>query len=115
LRHGDASRVADRRPARRGLAALRRDATATGDPAVITLLRRAEAAAGVNPDPARRTYAAEPVVCPEVDFDGQVVATISAVLKFDTAVEITTSQLRVGLMFPADEAAEAFFQARAAQ
>jgi hypothetical protein len=43
------------------------------------------------------------------------VATISAVLKFDTAVEITTSQLRVGLMFPADEAAEAFFQARAAQ
>lgn len=47
------------------------------------------------------------------DFDGQVVATISAVMRFGTAVEITTSQLRVELMFPADEATEAFFRARA--
>jgi transcriptional regulator with XRE-family HTH domain len=31
-----------------------------------------------------------------------------------TAVEITTSRLRVELMYPADEAAEAFFRARAA-
>jgi hypothetical protein len=45
-----------------GLAALRRDATATGDPAVIALLRRAEAAAGVNPDPTWKAHATEPVV-----------------------------------------------------
>ena len=41
-----------------------------------------------------------------------MVRTISAVMRFDTAVEITTSQLRVELMFPADDAAEANFQAR---
>jgi hypothetical protein len=34
------------------------------------------------------------------------------VIRFDTAVEITTSQLRIELMFPADDAAEAYFQVR---
>jgi hypothetical protein len=52
-----------------GLAALRRDATATADPAVIALLRRA-VAAGVNPDPTRKAYAARSVVCPECDSTG---------------------------------------------
>jgi hypothetical protein len=51
-------------------------------------------------------------VCPVFDLSGQVVRTISAVMRFDTAVEITTSQLRIELMFPADDAAEAYFQAR---
>ena len=46
------------------------------------------------------------------DLSGQVVRTISAVMRFDTAVEITTSQLRVELLFPADDAAEAYFQGR---
>ena len=36
----------------------------------------------------------------------------AAVMRFDTAVEIITSQLRIELMFPADDAAEAYFQAR---
>ena len=36
--------------------------------------------------------------------------TISAVMRFDTAIEVTTSQLRVELMFPADEDAEAYFR-----
>ena len=42
--------------------------------------------------------------------NGQTVRTISAVMRFDTAVEVTTSQLRIELMFPADDAAEAFFR-----
>jgi hypothetical protein len=33
-------------------------------------------------------------------------------MRFDTAVEITTSQLRIELMFPAGDAAEAYFQVR---
>jgi hypothetical protein len=32
-------------------------------------------------------------------------------MRFDTAVEVTTSLLRIELMFPADDAAEAYFQA----
>ena len=96
-----------------GLAALRRDAAATDDPQAIALLQRAETAAGASTGPAHGTSAAGPVVCPVFEFDGQALATISAVLRFDTAVEVTTSQLRVELMFPADKAAEAYFQARA--
>ena len=42
---------------------------------------------------------------------GQVVRTISSVMRFDTATEVTTSQLRVELMFPADDAADAYFLA----
>jgi hypothetical protein len=41
------------------------------------------------------------------------VRTISAVMRFDTAVEVTTSQLRIELMFPADGDAEAYFRAHA--
>lgn len=95
-----------------GLAALHRDAVTTGDPAVIALLQRAETMAGVSAGMTRKAHVAGPVICPVFDFDGQVVATISAVMRFDSAVEVTTSRLRVELMFPADEAAEAFFRAR---
>ena len=93
-----------------GLAALRRDAAATGGPTTLTLLRRAQAAAGPA---AGRIGAAgtghSPVVCPVFTLDGHVVRTISAVMRFDTAVEVTTSQLRIELTFPADHATKVFF------
>ena len=60
----------------------------------------------------RTAHAAGPVICPVFDFGEQVVAAIPAVLRFDSSVEVTTSRLRVELMFPADEAAESFFRAR---
>ena len=52
-----------------------------------------------------------PVVCPVFELGGQVIRTISTVMRFDAAIEVTTSQLRVELMFPADDAAEAYFRA----
>jgi hypothetical protein len=52
-----------------------------------------------------------PEVCPVFELGGQVVRTISTVMRFDTAIEVTTSQLRIELMFPYDAAAEAYFQA----
>jgi hypothetical protein len=52
------------------------------------------------------------VACPVFDLGGQVVRTISTVMRFDATIEVTTSQLRIELMFPADDAAEAYFQAR---
>jgi len=34
-------------------------------------------------------------------------------MRFDTAIEVTASELRVELMFPADEESAAFFEERA--
>lgn len=33
-------------------------------------------------------------------------------MRFDTAIEVTTSQPRIELMFPADDAAKAYFRTR---
>jgi hypothetical protein len=51
------------------------------------------------------------VICPVFELDGRVVRTIPTVMRFDTAIEIATSQLRIELMFPADQAADAYFRA----
>jgi hypothetical protein len=95
-----------------GLQALRHAAAGTGDTEVIRLLGRAEAHVRDRPAMPRVDAGPSPVACPVFDLGGQVVRTISAVMRFDTAVEITTSQLRIELMFPADDAADAYFQAR---
>ena len=94
-----------------GLEALRRAAAEAGDTEVIRLLRRAEAHQRDGPPRPGAHGGSSPVVCPVFEVGGQVVRTISAVMRFDTAVEVTTSQLRVELMFPADDAAEAYFRA----
>ena len=38
--------------------------------------------------------------------------TVSAIMRFDTAIEVTASELRVELMFPADEESAAFSELR---
>ena len=93
-----------------GLAALRHAAADTGDPEVIGLLRRAETHAQVHLVTPEVQAESSPVVCPVFEFGGHIVRTISAVMRFDTAVEVTTSQLRIELMFPADDDAEAYFR-----
>jgi hypothetical protein len=45
-----------------------------------------------------------------LNINGRVIRTISTVLRFDTAIEVTASELRVELMFPADDASDAFFR-----
>jgi len=95
-----------------GLTALQRAAADTGDAEAIRLLQRAQAHAHdrpVLPQPHAESW---PVVCPVFELDGRVVRTISAVMMFDTAIEVTTSQLRVELMFPADEDADEYFRTR---
>ena len=97
--------------ARAGVAALAQDAACTDDPQTLALLDRARA----HLDAARRRTESgglergrpvdgpfSAVVCPVFTVGGRTVRTVSAALRFDTAVEITTSQLRVELMFPAD-------------
>ena len=95
-----------------GLAALCHTAADTGDTEVISLLGRAEAHLRDRPAGLEMPAGSSPVACPVFDLSGQVVRTISTVMRFDAAIEVTTSQLRIELMFPADDAAEAYFQAR---
>ncbi len=96
-----------------GLAALRHDSADTADAEGIRLLKRAEALAQPLADLTGAPAGSAPVICPVFEFDRQIVRTISAVMRFATAAEITTSELRVELMFPADDDAAAYFQARA--
>jgi transcriptional regulator with XRE-family HTH domain len=96
---------------RAGLAALRHAVADTGDAEVIRLLSRAEAQLRDRPARPEEHGGFAPVVCPVFELGGQVVRTISTVMRFDTALEVTTSQLRIELMFPADDAADAYFRA----
>jgi hypothetical protein len=53
---------------------------------------------------------AELVVCPHIRIGDQVIKTVSMVARFGTAREVTLDELRVELVFPGDEEAEAFFR-----
>jgi transcriptional regulator with XRE-family HTH domain len=87
-----------------GLTALRHAAADTGDAEVIRLLQRARAHTQDRPVMSEADVEASPVICPVFELGGQIVRTISTVMRFETAIEITTSQLRIELMFPADDA-----------
>lgn len=93
-----------------GVAQLRREATRTADPELLELARRAEAHLQAVQPAAARALPELPVVCPRLKIGDRTVRTISAILRFDTAIEVTASELRVELMFPADEASAAFFR-----
>ncbi len=92
-----------------GIDALRRDAAQGFDAETSDLLARAEAhVAGLDePVPHASSF---PVACPRFRVGDGTVRTISAVMRFDTAADVTTSELRVELMFPADEESAAYFR-----
>ena len=98
-----------------GIASLRREATRASDKLLLALLRRAEAHAKHLPPPAASAQLDLPVICPRLKIGGRTVRTISTVMRFDTAAEVTTSELRVELMFPADAESDAFFSEAAAR
>ena len=89
-----------------GLASLRRDIARSADPALAALLRRAEKHAHGLPAPEPGALTDLPVICPRLKINGQIIRTITTVMRFDTAVEVNTSELRVELMFPADDASD---------
>lgn len=67
-----------------------------------------------------KTYAAEfnelpliadsAVLCPSIMVNGQEIRTLSTVMRFDKAVNVTMSEVRVELVFPADEESEAILR-----
>lgn len=93
-----------------GVVALRREAIRASDPKLTELLRRAETHARSIPAPERDARPELPVICPRLNIGGRRVRTISTVMRFDTAIEVTVSELRVELMFPADDDSERFFR-----
>lgn len=92
-----------------GIAALRRETARSPDSALHDLLRRAESHAKTLPPPEPDARPDLPVICPRLNLGGRRIRTISTVMRFDTAIEVTASELRVELMFPADDESEAFF------
>jgi transcriptional regulator with XRE-family HTH domain len=92
------------------VAALRRESVRASDSRLTELLRRAEAHARSIPLPEHDARPELPVICPRLNIGGRRVRTLSTVMRFDTAIEVTASELRVELMFPADDDSERFFR-----
>jgi transcriptional regulator with XRE-family HTH domain len=96
--------------ARAGLDRLRaHQRRAPFDPVLAELAALAEAALAdvPRPEPTSPTL----LVCPWFRIDGQVIRTVAMVARFDQPAELTLDEVRVELMYPADEAAEQFFRA----
>lgn len=52
-----------------------------------------------------------PVMCPVLMVNGQPIKTLSTVMRFDKAVNVTMSEIRVELIFPADDESEQILRA----
>ncbi len=61
------------------------------------------------PVPSREAAVDVPALCTRFRVGRSVVSTLSTVMRFDTALGGTVSDLRVELMFPADTASERWF------
>ncbi len=89
---------------------MRREVANSGpDERLQELLERAEAYMKDVPADVEDT-GADLVICPHLRIGGQVIKTVSMVARFGTAREVTLDELRVELVFPRDEEAEAFFR-----
>jgi transcriptional regulator with XRE-family HTH domain len=93
-----------------GMAAFRREAARTSDPELLKLVRRAESHLQEIPAPSADAHPEVPFIAPRLNIGGRRVRTISTVMRFDGAVEVTASELRVELMFPADDESDAYFR-----
>ena len=89
---------------------MRREVADSGpDERLRELLERAEGYMKDVPIDIEST-GSELVVCPHLRIGDQVIKTASMVARFGTAREVTLDELRVELVFPGDEEAEAFFK-----
>jgi transcriptional regulator with XRE-family HTH domain len=93
-----------------GIASLRREVARASEASLADLLRRAEGHARSLPPPEHHARPELPVICPRLRIGDRRIRTISTVMRFDTAVEVTASELRVELMFPADDESDAYFR-----
>ena len=89
---------------------MRREVADSGpDERLQEILERAEAYMKDVPSDVE-SPGSELVVCPTLRIGDQLIKTVSMVARFGTAREVTLDELRVELVFPRDEVAEAFFR-----
>lgn len=87
---------------------MRSDAARTQNSRLSALVERALYHLGGVPRPAPSN--ASPVMCMRMRMGGETIRMFSTVMRFDSAREITMSELRVELIFPMDDVADAFFR-----
>lgn len=87
---------------------LRRDANATPGAARDVVSRLERHLLGVERPPA--TPRDERVICPRLRLGDRRVTTITTIARFGGARDVTLDELRVELMFPADEESRRFFE-----
>ena len=93
---------------------LRREVADAGpDERLEALLTRAEDYMRDVPPPADADLGSDLVVCPRLRVGDCVISTVSMVARFGHARDVTLDELRIELVFPADDEAEAFFRAAA--
>lgn len=88
----------------------RHEAARTSNRRLIALAERALRHLEGVPRPTTIPAGGAPVVCPRFRFGDQVIRTFSTVMRFEHPSEVTISELRVELIFPLDEAGDAFFR-----
>ena len=88
---------------------LRHEAFHYPHPAIPELLRQVEAYAAEIEEPP--LFSDSPVMCPTIMVNSQPVQTLSTVMRFDKVVNVTMAEIRVELIFPADDESEAVFRA----
>jgi hypothetical protein len=90
---------------------MRREVANSGpDERLNRLLLRAESFLADVPRPIEDELGSELVICPQLRIGDQLIKTISMVARFGNAREVTLDELRVELIFPADDTAEVFFK-----
>jgi len=88
---------------------LRHEAFHHPHPVFPELLRQVESYAADFKEPPALSNS--PVMCPTLMVNGQQVRTLSTVMRFDKAVNVTMAEIRVELVFPADDESEAILRA----
>ena len=77
------------------------------DPMTQAALQMVEQAATIaSPGP----QSDQLVVCPWFNIDGKVIKTMIIAARFDNVVDVTLDELRIELVYPLDDEAEAFFR-----
>lgn len=91
----------------------RHEVRRTGDPRLEALVARAEHLIG--PLPHSSSTQAPPTLCSRIMVGDRVLELFVAVVKFDMAQDVSLSELRIELMYPADDATRRFFQLQVAR
>jgi transcriptional regulator with XRE-family HTH domain len=93
----------------------RHEAARTRHPRLVALTERILTLLSDVPRPSRGSEPDSPVLCPRFRFGDQVVPTFTTIMRFEHPNEVTISELRVELIFPANESGAAFFRQVAAR